>query len=86
MFGGTAYAATPIYNTHEDSKKVDDEFKNVYIGFQPIQFRVFNDTPSLNDLKNGEIVRYSSNTVNRIMWRTDQEIYSVNGSCVTIRR
>lgn len=76
---------TPIFNTHEDKDQIDDEFRNAYLNFQPLQYRVVEATPTLTDLQDGEVVIFSSGAV-KLMWRNLQEIYAVTGSCVTVRR
>lgn len=77
---------TRIHEDYEISEYIRDEFANVENTVQDQSFRVFNSTPNLLDLKDGEIVLMSSNTVNKLMYRNNQEIYSINASCVTVRR
>lgn len=75
----------PIYQSHDSQEKVDTEFVNLYDQAQSEQFRVVVATPNLNDLKDGEFVIMNSSTT-KVMFRIGQEIYSVNVSCVTVRR
>jgi len=77
---------TSIYSVHEDSKKVDEEFRNFELGLQPKQMRVFNSTPTLNDLHDGEEVIVASNTWAAQMFRWNNEIWKVNASCSTVIR
>lgn len=51
---------TPIYNSHDSLKKVDDEIKNMTDNLQSRQFTVVNTTPNYLDLQDGEMVVYSS--------------------------
>lgn len=55
---------TQIYNTHDTFKKVDDEVKNISDNLQSRQFTVVYSTPNYQDLQDGEIVIYSSSTIN----------------------
>ena len=79
-------AFTPIYTEHDDQRKTDQEFINVANDVQSRQFKVVNSTPNLLDLRDNELVIMSSGTITRIMFRTGQEVYSLNVSCVTVRR
>lgn len=76
---------SPIYQAHDNQRKVDDEFVNVYGQAQPDQFKVFNTTPNLTQLKDGEAVIFSCSTV-KMMFRSGQEIFAVGVSCITVRR
>lgn len=78
-------AFAPIYTTHETTQKVDEEFQNGYAQSQPNQFRVYVGTPNLNEMKDGEVIISSAGLV-RLMFRQGQEIYTVNFSCITVRR
>lgn len=75
-----------IHKEYEIPEFIREEFSNVENTVQDQSFRVVNSTPNLLDLKDGEIVLMSSNTVNKLMYRYNQEIYSINASCVTVRR
>lgn len=77
---------TRIHLDYSNPNYIRDEFNNAADSLQDKQFFVVNDTPALNDLQDGQIMVYSTGTVNKLIWRRNQEIYSVNGSCVTIRR
>lgn len=83
-FGLMAFA--PIFQDYKDAKNIKDEFANVEATLQDQQFEVRNTTPNLRDMKDGQIVIVSSMTYTKIMFRQNQEIYSINVSCVTIRR
>lgn len=78
-------AFSPIYTAHDDQKKTDDEFTNIYGQAQSSQFKVVASTPNLTDLKDGEVVIFSTGAV-KLMFRNGQDIYAVTVSCVTIRR
>ena len=82
-FAKGAYA--PLYETYESKEKIVDEFKNIENDLQSREFRVFSSTPNLSDLVDGEIVVFSSGSV-KIMFRNLNDVYSVNASCITIRR
>ena len=82
---GLLCAFSPVYNTHDSPTRIDDEFTNLYDQAQAEQFRVVFATPNLNDLKDNEVVIVSSGAI-KMMFRVGQEIYSVNVSCVTVRR
>lgn len=77
---------TPVHEKYESEEKIREEFKNVYDEAQAKKFEVVNDTPALNDFPSGNVVIYSSNTVRRILFRVDQDIFAVNASCITVRR
>ena len=77
---------TQVHNKYEDPGVVESEFKNLYLGVQPIEHKILISTPTLNDLENGQIVIVSSNSLVKIMFRDNQEIYSIDVSCVTVRR
>ena len=81
-------AATPTRNTYKDESDIFAEVRNIYDLLQDQQFRVVDSTPLPNDssIKDGEIVRYSSGTVRKLMWRDGVDIYAVQGSCITVRR
>lgn len=83
-------AFTPIANEHDSQQKVDDEFKQIYQQAQPIQYRKFDSTPNLTDLQDGQMAIISSSTRNgsysKFIYRDNLEIYTVGGSCITIRR
>ena len=79
-------AFTPIYTTHDSTEKVDEEVRNLEVDVQSQHFTVFATTPNLTEVKDGQIVIVSSNSYNKLMWRQNQEIYAVTGSCVTVRR
>lgn len=77
---------TPIGAQHDTQQKVDDEFKNLYQQVQPLQYKTFASTPNLVDLQDGQIAVISSMTYVRPVIRINQEIYTLNGSCITVRR
>lgn len=79
-------AFTPIYLDHGDKKRTDDEFTNIYQQAQAKNFRVMPDTPSLNDIQEGEMVIVSTTSFTKIMFRRNQEIFAIGVSCVTVRR
>ena len=78
--------ATPISDTHTSFDEVDQELRNIYLSMQANQFTVLTTTPVPTDLKDNEIVIYSSGTVKQLIWRDGVDIYSVQGSCITVRR
>jgi len=75
----------PIHNSHDSQGKIDSEFTNLYGQAQPAQFEIVSSTPNLTDMKDGEVVIFSSGAV-KMMWRAGQELYAVSGSCITVRR
>lgn len=77
---------TPIFDKHDTTTKIDEEFRGQENGLQSQKFTVFQSTPFLSQLKDGQVVIVSSATYNKLMWRFNQEIYAVNGSCVTVYR
>lgn len=77
-------AFSPRYETY-DFNKVSDEFRNVEEDVQSQEFQVYTTTPNLTDLKNGQIVIFSSGAI-KLMWRENNDIYTIQGSCITIRR
>jgi len=77
---------TPIFSKHDSTDKIDREIRNAEASLQDQSFTVFNSTPNLRALKDGQIVIVTSNTWNVLMWRNNEEIYKVTGSCVTVTR
>lgn len=77
---------TPIHEKYESEEKIREEFKNVYDEAQAKSFEIVNDTPALNDFPKGNMVIFSSNTVRKILFRVDQDIFAVTASCITVRR
>jgi hypothetical protein len=77
---------TPVHLEYDKPEKVRQEFRNLENTVQDQQFRVVTSTPVLTDLKDHEIVVFSSGTLSQIIWRDGIDIYAVRGSCVTIRR
>lgn len=75
-----------IYQEHDTQKKIDSEFSNFSTYAQPIQQKVFNATPTLNDLQDGEEVIVASNTWVTKMFRWNNDIWKVNASCSTVFR
>ena len=76
----------PIYRGHDEQLKTDDEFTNIYQQAQSKNFRVYTATPNLSDIQDGEVVIVSTTSYAKIMFRQNQEVYSINVSCVTVRR
>ena len=76
---------TPVFNDYSDKEQIGIEFKNVYDGAQSRQFTVWKTTPGLSELRDGEMVIYSSGTV-FLMLRDNQDLYQVQVSCITIKR
>lgn len=83
-------AFTPIMNEHPTQADVDDELKQIYQQAQSLQYRKFDSTPNLTDLQDGQMVLISSITKNggysKFCYRDNQEIYTLNGTSITIRR
>lgn len=77
---------TPVHEKYDSEQKVTEEFKNIFDGAQSREFVVVNDTPVLNDFISGRVVIFSSNTVRKILFRVDQDIFAVSASCITVRR
>lgn len=75
-----------IHQTHDDAKKTDEEFRNYELGLQPRQMKVFNATPTLNDVQDREMVIVASNTWVTQMFRWNDDLWKVNASCSTIFR
>ena len=76
---------TQLNNKYSNEGAVYEEFQNVFLNVQPKKFKVVNSTPILSNLKDKEVVVFSSGT-SKLMWRDNQEIYAVSGSCVTVIR
>ena len=79
----------PLFSVHDSQRKVDEEFRNVAENLQSQQFYVFSSTPVLSTVKDGSIfIVYggSSTIYSALMWRRGNEIYKVNGSCITVIR
>lgn len=77
---------TPIYVSHDEQKKTDDEFIGLYDGVQSRQFRIVTTTPNLTDFRDGEMMVFTSTNQAKVMMRVGNEIYLVNFSCITVRR
>ena len=54
---------TPIYDKHENNEQIDEEFRNLYLNVQPIQFEIVNSTPSGTQYKDGQMVIVSTTTM-----------------------
>lgn len=77
---------TRIHWDYERPEYVREEFSNLETNVQDQSFTVFTGTPTLSDLKDGQIVIVSSGTFNKLMYRIGQEVFSVDVSCVTYIR
>jgi len=86
FISSSVYGVSPIFNVHKSNAEIDMEFKNFSDNVQDIQHEVYVSTPALNDLRDGQAVIVSSNNYVRWMFRQGNEIFSVNASCVTVRR
>lgn len=82
---GIAYALTPVNNTFED-KGVETEFNNLYENAQGAQFKIVGSTPILSELRDGEVVILSTGAYTKLLYRANQEVYSINVSCITVYR
>ena len=80
------YGINPVYNTYEKPHEIQAEFDNVFANAQDQGFFVFKSTPNLNQLKDNQIVIVSSGTYTKLMFRRNVDIFSINVSCVTVRR
>ena len=80
------FGFAPIYDRHDSTQKIDDEVKGIVDGTHPRQWRVFENTPTINDLQDGEFVLVSSNGWTAIMGRNNVEIFGVRLSCFTVIR
>lgn len=58
-------AMAPIHSVHNEPRKVDEEFTQLYKQAQPEQFRVVSSTPLLSELKDSEVVIFSSGEIGR---------------------
>ena len=79
-------AFTPVFTVHDTTAKVDQEIKNLENAVQNKEFTIKSSTPNLSDLRDGEFVIVSSGTFTKVMFRRNQEIYSINVSCITVTR
>lgn len=78
-------AFTSIHSKHDTPEKVDEEFAHIEKEAQGRQFTVWQTTPNVSQLRDGEIVVFSTGAI-KLMYRVGQEIYAVSGSCITVRR
>lgn len=72
------FGFSQVHNTHDNQVKTDEEFKNVYDQAQRRQYTLVLTTPNYQDLQNGEMVVYSSSTINptiALMLRVGTTIY-----------
>ena len=79
-------AWTPVFTNHDTTDKVDIEFSGQENDVQSKQHTIVTSTPSLKDLKDGEIVIISSGAYTGLMFRSNQEVWAVSVSCITTRR
>jgi hypothetical protein len=79
-------AFTLIHSDHSKKDKLEAEFNHIEGSVQDRQFTVLESTPNLRDIRDREIVIVSSGTYTKLMFRMNEEIFSINASCVTIRR
>lgn len=77
---------TPVSNEYSTNDKIEVEFKNLYGQAQDKQFDVFTATPTLTAIQDGQIVVFRTGDTSGLMFRSGQEIYKVNASCVTVTR
>lgn len=80
------FGFTRIHPTYDRPADIQDEFANVQNDLQPKEFTVFQSTPNLGDLRDGELVIVSSGAYVKMMFRQNQEIYKIDVSCVTVYR
>lgn len=85
MLVSIGYALTQVNSMFEDGNAVT-EFQNIYDNAQGLQFKIFTSTPAFGDLRVGEVVILSSGTFNRLLFKTEQDLFSINVSCITIAR
>lgn len=69
-------AITPVRSGYKSEEDIAPEFENIFENAQDQQFRVFKTTPNTVDLKDGEMVIYSSGTTN-LMLRVGTTVYMV---------
>lgn len=74
-----AYAASPQQGTYDSEIKIRMEFDNVYNSLQDRSFKIFRSTPAISEMRNGEIVIYSSGST-KFMVRVDTQIFNVSFS------
>ena len=86
ILGVFLLAFTPIHQEYETKEKIKAEFKNVELEKQDVSHQVRITTPTLTDMEDGEIRVISTGTLQFLIWRANQEIYAVQGSCITVFR
>ena len=79
------FALTPIHNTFDDKDVIQSEFNNIYENAQDQQFTIVGSTPLLTNIKDGQFVIFSSGAI-KVMFKMNQDIFSISASCITIIR
>ncbi len=69
-----------IYNSHPSQSETDREFDNLYAVYQTKGSDVLTSTPAYTALVNGQIVKVNSGGVHSLVWRDNQNVYSVTGT------
>ena len=77
---------TPISNDYSKKESIEMEFKNIYGQAQDKQFTIASATPTLTALQDGEMVIFRTGDLSGLMYRSGNEIFKVNASCVTVTR
>jgi len=70
--------ASRIRKSYSTPKDVEAEFINAFLSLQDEKITIVNSTPSVNDMKQGERVIYSSGAHKQFLIRIDTQIYKVN--------
>ena len=78
----TAYALPPIYNTHDNKIKIDEEFTSLYLNAQDKQFEIMNSTPSNEELLDGQIIIFSSDGYVSLQLRVGATNYQIRVSSI----
>ena len=73
---------TPIYNEHTTQDKVDEEFRNIFLNVQPLQFIVVTSTPNATEYQEGQIVIFSSGVI-KLMLSQGSTVYQVTFSSIS---
>ena len=76
------FSLSPVSDTHENQEKIDKELRNVFGGVQPLQFDVRSATPSYQDLQDGQMIVYASNTWVALHLRIGTTNYQVRFSTI----
>lgn len=68
--------ASPVREVYNKPVDIKAEFTNAYYALQDKQFTIINSTPNVTEMREGEIILFSSNSV-KFLIRISTTIYQI---------